>query len=83
MASPYVGAFSQEAGKSNFTCIALNRLGSEVEGGRCPTTTSWKQAPGVKVTVNSREGYERTVHNNHLTVKLLCILLDGHNMIGN
>ena len=78
-----LGRLKREVDNKKYTTIALNRVGSEVEGGRCPATRKWAQAPGVTVTVNATAGATRNVENNFRIIDLLEKLLDGYNLVGN
>ena len=79
-----LGRVQKETQAKAWTTIALNRCGSELEGGgQSPGTKQWTIAPGITTTVGGLQNKERAVCNNHHVVGLLQLLMDAYTLCGN
>ena len=56
-----MGRVRKETDTRNFTAIASNRCGPEVEGGKHLATRTWGATPGVTTTAGGKAGFERVV----------------------
>ena len=77
-----LGRLKKEIDSRAFSTIALTRGGSEIDGGRCPTTKKWTMALGVTATLNGRLGHERMIVNNYMMIYLLPLLMDAAVFVG-
>ena len=77
-----LGRLVREKAMGKHTTISLDRVGSELEGGKSQATKTL-QIGELTATYNVTAGCTRSVRSNYVAMRLLAILLDGYALVGN